>query len=329
VNLAKSIFLRTKCRSARSAAWASAAILLTLIPSSLLAQTEQPASAESEYTQAASPSGASETIFPGASLTSASLAPAAMPGACDFRDFAQCLKDIGHDQIGLWTSPSRVKRKDMIWLVPFAVATVIAFREDRDTSQDIGFNPKVISVGNHFSDLGSGYATVGFGGAFWTVGALTHHEHFAETGRLGLEAIADAYLVDEAMKLATNRQRPYQNTIERGEFWEDGTKGMANSSFPSGHAITTWALARVVTEEYPNGWVRFGAYSIATLVSLARVASQNHFPSDVVVGGTLGYLIGGYVYRHHASGARGVVKSVMPFGDSTSRTYGVVLELQP
>jgi len=222
-----------------------------------------------------------------------------------------------------------VKRKDMIWLVPFAVATVIAFREDNDTSQDIGFNPKVMSVGNHVSDLGSGYATVGFGGALWTIGTLTHHERFAETGRLGLEAIADAFVVDEGMKLATNRQRPYQNTIEPGEFWEDGTKGMANSSFPSGHAITTWALARVVTEEYPNKWVRLGAYSIATLVSLARVTSQNHFPSDVVVGGTLGYLIGGYVYRHHASGGRGVVRSVMPFGDSTSRTYGVAIELQP
>jgi hypothetical protein len=65
------------------------------------------------------------------------------------------------------------------------------------------------------------------------------------------------------------------------------------------------------------------------LVSLGRITAQKHFPSDVVVGGTLGYLIGGYVFRQHASEGRGVVASVLPFADTASRTYGATIQLRP
>jgi membrane-associated phospholipid phosphatase len=40
-------------------------------------------------------------------------------------------------------------------------------------------------------------------------------------------------------------------------------------------------------------------YSAATGVSLTRVLGQEHFPSDVLVGGAAGWLIGRYVVRRH------------------------------
>ena len=44
------------------------------------------------------------------------------------------------------------------------------------------------------------------------------------------------------------------------------------------------------------------AYGTASAVSVARVTGRKHFPSDVVVGGVLGWLIGRQVYnRHHDS----------------------------
>jgi hypothetical protein len=301
------------------------AILAALNTTSALAQTnqsasEETASAQYSYSSSSGVSAADPSVAFPASNT---------PDNCSLRKLPQCLKDVAHDQVGLWSSPARLKPRDALWLVPFVAATVVAFRTDSDNSEDLGFNPQRISVSNKLSDLGSAYATVGFGAAFWSLGTLTHHDHFAETGRLGLEAIVDATLVDEVMKLATNRQRPYQNFVERGDFWEDGTRGMAYSSFPSGHAITTWALARVVAAEYPEWWVQVGAYSVAAVVSVARVTSQNHFPSDVIVGSTLGYLIGGYVVHHHASGAAGRITSILPIASPASRTYGMVFEFRP
>src|SRR5262249_36363471 len=42
-------------------------------------------------------------------------------------------------------------------------------------------------------------------------------------------------------------------------------------------------------------------------VSLARVTGKQHFPSDVFVGATLGYLTGKYVYKSHHDGELGGV----------------------
>lgn len=39
---------------------------------------------------------------------------------CGVKHLGQCLKDIGHDQAGIWTSPLRVSPRDGFWLVPFA-----------------------------------------------------------------------------------------------------------------------------------------------------------------------------------------------------------------
>ena len=41
------------------------------------------------------------------------------------------------------------------------------------------------------------------------------------------------------------------------------------------------------------------AYGLATTVSVASVGSKQHFPSDVVIGSGLGWMISEYVYREH------------------------------
>jgi membrane-associated phospholipid phosphatase len=79
----------------------------------------------------------------------------------------------------------------------------------------------------------------------------------------------------------------------RGEFWEGG------KSFPSGHSAASFAFASVLTHRYPhNPWVRWGAYALATGVSLGRLAGKKHFPSDVLVGATVGYVTGAYLADH-------------------------------
>jgi membrane-associated phospholipid phosphatase len=39
---------------------------------------------------------------------------------------------------------------------------------------------------------------------------------------------------------------------------------------------------------------------MASAISMARCTGKNHYPSDVVVGGVLGYLIGHYVSHRQA-----------------------------
>ena len=57
---------------------------------------------------------------------------------CGLKKLDQCLKDLAHDQAGIWTSPLRLNSHDAIWLVPFAGATGAAFAYDQDALRQVG-----------------------------------------------------------------------------------------------------------------------------------------------------------------------------------------------
>jgi membrane-associated phospholipid phosphatase len=66
-----------------------------------------------------------------------------------------------------------------------------------------------------------------------------------------------------------------------------------NGSFPSGHTIAAFSIATVIARRYPHQrWVPYVAYGLAGMVGFSRLTLLSHFPSDVFVGGALGYAIG-------------------------------------
>jgi len=253
--------------------------------------------------------------------------PRASSVMCGPAHIGQCSKDIALDQAGIWTSPLRLGSRDALWSVPFAGATAVAIHYDPSARQELGIDHSRIDASNAISQFGSTYATIGAGGTMYLIGRLSQNDHLAETGRLGTEAVIDATLVAEALKLATNRQRPDEGN-GTGGFWPHGTRTFSDS-FPSGHAIGSWALARVIADEYPNKPTQIGVYAFATAISVSRVTSLKHFPSDALVGSVLGYLIGGYVVRHHAAHDFDSGISFIPTVDASTHTFGASIELRP
>jgi len=72
--------------------------------------------------------------------------------------------------------------------------------------------------------------------------------------------------------------------------------GSDKLSMPSGHASNAFALAVVLERHY--GWkAGVPAYTLASAVALSRLQRNKHYLSDVLVGGTLGYLVGRAVVR--------------------------------
>ncbi len=243
-----------------------------------------------------------------------------------------CLKDVLNDQAGIFTSPLRINKGDLPWLLPLAGATGLALAYDEDALREVGppaHGRTLIDVGDAVSGFGSPEATLGEAGVLYAIGAVTKDQKLRRTGILGVEAIVDVSIVTEAIKLATNRQRPNQGDGS-GDFWAGGASNYSlDSSFPSGHTSSSWALARVVASEY-HGWLpKVGAYSFASLISANRITSRSHFPSDVVVGSALGYLVGGYVVRHHSDASQQSSLVVLPVYDGSSRSYGVAVSFTP
>ena len=248
---------------------------------------------------------------------------------CGVTHLGQCLKDIGHDQAGIWTSPLRISSRDALWLVPFAAGTGVALHYDAQAQQNLGIDKSRIDTSNTISGFGSSYVLLGGAAGFYFLGLGTHNQHLAETGRLGAEAVLDSFLVVEALKLATNRERPNEGNGQGG-FWPHSTRSYElDGSFPSGHATETFALARVIASEYPSKPVQVAAYAFALAISASRVTARQHFPSDVLVGGTFGYLIGGYVVRHHAAGNEESALFMAPIMEQSTRTFGLRVDIVP
>lgn len=206
-------------------------------------------------------------------------------------------RNILRDQRAIWTSPFNLKRENMRWLAPLGLSTAVLIATDRQTSGELvenGDNLTRLRVSQDISRFGSLYATGGVAAAFYLVGRAKNNARARETGLLGAEALIDSGILVEALKTVSQRQRP-PTDHSSGEFFDGG------SSFPSGHAISTWSFATVIAHEYGQHrpLVRFGVYGLATAVSLSRYTGRNHFLSDVLVGSAMGYGIGRYVYGQH------------------------------
>lgn len=132
------------------------------------------------------------------------------------------------------------------------MAQRIAAHYDAKALQNLGISKSRIDTSNTISAFGSPYATFGGAAGLYCLGLGTHNEHLAETGRLGAEALADASIIVEGLKLATNRERPNEGNGQGG-FWPHGTRSYGlDGAFPSGHAAASFALARVIASEYPS-----------------------------------------------------------------------------
>ncbi len=200
------------------------------------------------------------------------------------------------DHASLWASPVKIKRGDVKWLLPLSAgaAALVASGADWGVSQDLRNTESIRPASRFLSKFGGGAPMMGASGAIFAFGRLTGNNKAAETGLLASQAVLHSQLLVGGIKLLVNRERP--NKVDgQGQFFGGGR------SFPSGHAATTFAFAAVVSDRYKSPWVKIGVYSLATGVSLSRIGGLNHFPSDVLIGATIGHLIGRYILRQHSS----------------------------
>jgi hypothetical protein len=183
------------------------------------------------------------------------------PRTCGLRAPDHCLVILGKDQAGIWTSPLRIKKQDLTWLVPVVAATSVAFVFDKQTLEAIGTsNPQRTNAFREVSNVTGIYIPLATIGTSIIAGAAKHDRHLEESGWLAGEAMLDAMIVSTTLKYASNRDRPNQ-TDHNGEFWSGETGGHPSGlSFPSGHTMAAWAFARVAWMEGQTGRLQPGRH---------------------------------------------------------------------
>lgn len=167
----------------------------------------------------------------------------------------------------------------------------LRFAQDHANSRWLkGFN----QVGNVLPLIGAGMVTLA---------ALDGSDpRRSSTAFASLEAAGVAFLASTGMKYATGRARP-----EAGLGPTSFKPFSSRDSFPSRHAIMSWAVATPFALEYDSNW-RYGAAAIA---SLARVTRREHWVSDVVAGSLLGYGIGRIFWESSRAQSKGSPRAFM------------------
>jgi len=212
------------------------------------------------------------------------------------------LRNLAYDQKVIWTSPFKARIEDLNWIVPLVGVSAGVINADAELSSRITGTDTFSRHSSTISNAGLGLALGGSGGLY-LLGKFKHNDRQEETGILAIEAATDSLVVGEVLKAVTQRARPTDGN-RQGDFFNSSS--ITNSSFPSAHALMVWSAASVLAHEYPGPLTQIFAYGLATTVSAARISGRNHFPSDVVVGSAVGWLIGRQVYKsHHDAGQPG------------------------
>jgi hypothetical protein len=228
------------------------------------------------------------------------LPPAPDTRPCDLSSLLICARHVAEDEKGIVLSPLHAPAEDLWWIVPFGVATGVGIHNDTDAIRDLGVNPSREDKFNKLSDYAGLYAPFAATGFGYAAASVKGNDYLKETAVLSAEAMADAAILDEGLKYALDREYPMANNA-KGGFWPGGPKSWPNTpSMPSEHAMNVWAFAHVVAGQYNGIGTKALVYGVATTVSVSRVMARQHFPSDVLVGSTFGWLIGGYVLNHRS-----------------------------
>jgi membrane-associated phospholipid phosphatase len=209
------------------------------------------------------------------------------------------------DQKDIWLFPTQVAR-GRYWIPTLAVVggtagLIVAdpkiapyFRKHAGNLDDLndGFDGTITSAETALVPL-----------SLLAAGYIRHDTYQVNTSLLAGEAFVDSEIVDVALKAITQRKRPIgipPSGPFNDTFFNNGKSRFTEGGFPSGHAIGAFSIATVVANRYHHHrWVPVLAYGLATAISLSRVTTSAHFPSDVFLGAALGYAIAKFQVLQH------------------------------
>jgi undecaprenyl-diphosphatase len=135
------------------------------------------------------------------------------------------------------------------------------------------------------------------------LGNITEYRTLVTYGIMYAEAFLLTYGTKDMLKFTIPRNRPYTyfNSIPAGEEQD------YYNSFPSGHTSFAFLgatfLSVTFANEYPESkWklpVIIGSYTVAAGIAAMRIASGNHFITDVLTSAAIGSLYGWLIPQLH------------------------------
>ena len=186
------------------------------------------------------------------------------------------------------------------WLVFLGVAgttTGLIYLVDEDVRDAALDNGHFQRFGDEIQAFGRGPALLAISGGF-LISGMIYRDKEIETAKMLIEASAIGQGYSTLLKRAIGRKRPGPFGPRYLDPWS------TEFSLPSGEVTNAFAVAAVVSEQYPNWPARFFGYGFAAAIGAGRIATDDHWTSDVFIGAALGTFVGRSVAYFHKECAR-------------------------
>lgn len=121
----------------------------------------------------------------------------------------------------------------------------------------------------------------------------TRNRRFQDAAFTSLQAMLLAGGISYSLKYAYGRLRPYEDVGAQAFRPFSG-----NTSFPSGHTTTVFAVLTPWVLYYAHP-VTYGLFVVAAGTGMARMARDKHWLTDVLAGGSIGFLTARWLTRRH------------------------------
>lgn len=197
------------------------------------------------------------------------------------------------DGAEFYSTPFRLNSKEWLYTGAGLVSLGVIMSQDKNLHSSLS---KGVNDGNIWSIVKNGgeikYVGIGSGAIYFT-GLFARNKVIRETGRMLLQSLIYSGSITILLKTVTGRSRPYYSASQYDFNWFE--KAEEKLSFPSGHATVAFAVSTVLAEKIDTWWSRTLFYSLAALTAYSRVHDNQHWVSDVVLGGLTGFGSGYFV----------------------------------
>lgn len=211
----------------------------------------------------------------------------------------QAVTDFAEDSKSIVTAPLKWQKKDRIIAFSFVTLTSVALASDEESQKFFVRNRTDFSdrTADFFRPLGGKVPLWALGGLYAT-GLVIRDPKAKETAYLGLRSILITQEIVAGLKYSFGRARPF---ADKGAYYFESFDYSSDFSLslPSGHAATAFAFASVIAHQYPQWWIKYPVYLLASGAAWSRTNDNVHFLSDVIIGGGIGYWVGEKIVHRH------------------------------
>lgn len=199
------------------------------------------------------------------------------------RDLKLVAQSAGH----VLASPLRWHGKEWARFGLVVGGTIALSFGDEKVNDFFKRNPS--RTADKFAQIGEQYGeprtVVILTGGVYAVGLLAQNEWLRESAVILTGALLPAGLMQTAAKITAGRARPHLGLGY--DTFEPFRREEAYYSFVSGHTMVAMATSHVFAKRLDNLAIKAGLYGLGALAGISRMYHEDHWLSDVVLGGAL------------------------------------------